>query len=61
MAAYRQRMHAAGYRQVTRWVLDTRRPEFVALAHEQARIVAASDDEAEIMNWLDQVRDWPTD
>jgi hypothetical protein len=59
MAEYRKRMRAAGYRQVQMWVLDTRRPEVAAQIERQCRAIAASDPAGdEIMEWLDQVRDW---
>lgn len=62
MAAYRKRMREAGYRQVQIWVPDTKAPEFIAEAHRQARLVAQHDPGGdEIMEWLDQVRDWPKD
>lgn len=62
MAEYRRRMRAAGLRPVQIWVPDTRSPEFIERCHRQARAVAASDPAGdEIMEWLDQVRDWPDD
>lgn len=62
MAEYRRRMRAAGLRPVQIWVPDTRSPEFTERCHRQARAVAASDPAGdEIMEWLDQVRDWPDD
>lgn len=62
MAAYRKRMRDAGLRPVQIWVPDTRSPEFVAKARQQAQSVARHDPGGDdIMAWLDQVRDWPTD
>ena len=61
MADYRRRMRDAGLRPVQIWVPDTRNPAFVARCHAQARLVAADQSETEIMDWVEQVRDWPTD
>lgn len=62
MAAYRKRMRDAGLRPVQIWVPDTRSPEFIAKARRQAQSVARRDPGGDdIMAWLDQVRDWPTD
>ncbi len=59
MAEYRKRMRAAGYRQVQMWVLDTRRPEVAASIERQCLAIAQHDPGGdEIMEWLDQVRDW---
>ena len=60
MADYRRRMRAKGYRPVQRWVLDTRNPEVMAgIERAIAAINADTKGEAEIMEWLDQVYEWP--
>ncbi len=62
MAAYRKRMRDAGLRPVQIWVPDVRSPEFIAKARRQAQSVARRDPGGDdIMAWLDEVRDWPTD
>lgn len=62
MAAYRKRKRAAGLRPVQIWVPDTSTAEFAAEARRQAQAIAAHDPAGdEIMEWLDKVRDWPTD
>ncbi len=62
VAAHRQRMREAGYVQKTIWVHDTQDPAFIAEAGRQARAIAADrQGEAEIMDWLDDVRAWPDD
>lgn len=62
MAEYRRRMRARGLRLVQIWVPDTSSPEFIAEYQRQAKAIAASDPAGdEVMDWLDQVRDWPKD
>jgi hypothetical protein len=59
-AEYRRRMREAGYRQVTRWVPDTRRPEVQSDLQQQAQAIADSvDGEAELMKWVESVYAWP--
>jgi hypothetical protein len=54
-------MRAAGFRTKTIWLPDWKAPGFAAEARRQARAAAQDPHEAEIMEWLDQVRDWPKD
>ena len=62
MAAYRKRMRDAGLRPVQIWVPDLRKPEILAKYKRQAKLLGESDPAGdEIMEWLDQVRDWPKD
>ena len=62
MASYRQRMRAAGLRAVQIWAPDTKSPEFIEECRRQSLAVAASDPAGdEVMEWLDQVRDWPVE
>lgn len=60
MAAYRQRMRAAGLRPVQIWVPDTRSPDFAETYRRQARAIAACDPAGdELMSFVASVRDWP--
>ncbi|MBF0137207.1 MAG: antitoxin MazE family protein [Magnetococcales bacterium] len=60
MAAYRQRMRAAGLRPVQIWVPDSRATDFAAKCHRQAQAVAASDPAGdEIMRFVSSVYEWP--
>lgn len=62
MADYRRRMREAGLRPVQIWVPDTRPPDFVERCRQQALAVAAGDPAGdEIMEWIDQVYEWPDD
>lgn len=55
--AYRARLR----RQVTFWLPDTRTAAFKDQAAREARAVAADEEEADTMAFLDAVRDWPPD
>ncbi len=60
MADYRRRMRAKGLRPVQMWLPDTRTPEF----QEKCRrfVEAVNTDvkgEAEIIEWIEQVYEWP--
>ena len=60
MAKYRQRMRAAGLRQVQIWVPDVSAPGFSESCHRQARAIAASDPAGdEIMRFVSSVYEWP--
>jgi len=60
MAAYRQRMRAAGLRPVQIWVPDVRAPGFADACRRQARAVALSDPAGdEIMRFVAAVSEWP--
>lgn len=59
MAAYRERMRARGLVARTVWLPDWRSESFVAEASRQARAAAGDRQEAEILEWLDEVRAWP--
>lgn len=62
MAAYRQRKKDAGLRLVQIWLPDLRNPLVLAEFQRQAKAIGQSDPAGdEIMEWLDQVRDWPED
>ena len=61
MRAYRDRLRAQGLRPVTYWLPDTSTADFLARAEKEALAVAAADDEAEIMAFIESVQDWPAD
>jgi hypothetical protein len=55
VAAYRQRMRAAGLVQKTVWTYDTKDPAFIAEIDRQCRAIAADvEAEAEIMDWIER-------
>lgn len=60
-ATYRERMRAAGYKSKTVWVPDPRNAAFAAEARRQSRAAASDPHDREVMDWLEQVRDWPKD
>ena len=55
---HRQALRASGLRPITRWVPDTRNPDFVEQYRAQiARLTAHSEsDGSEFWEWMDQVR-----
>lgn len=53
--AYRNRLRAQGLRPIQIWVPDTRSPKFAAEARRQARLIAASPDDAEDQAFIDAV------
>lgn len=53
--AYRARKKAAGLREVRRWVVDTRTPEFQAEAKRQAALLNHSKDEQEANDLMDRL------
>ncbi len=57
---YRQRMRARGMRCVQLWVPDTRSSEFVRMAREQSRAVAASPQAAEDQAFIDAISELST-
>lgn len=59
VAKYRVRMRARGLRPIQLWVPDTRRPGFAAECRRQSHLVASDPHEAEVLNFLDRVADWP--
>ena len=62
MATYRQRMRAAGLRPIQIWVPDSRDPAFAEKCRQQALAIAASDPAGdELMDFVDQVYEWPED
>lgn len=60
IADYRQRMRAAGLRQVQIWVPDARAPGFSELCRKQARAIAKDDPAGdEIDLFIEGVYQWP--
>jgi hypothetical protein len=54
-------LRAQGLRPVQIWVPDVRAPEFVAQAHRQSAVIAASEHEADDQAFVDAVCvDWAT-
>jgi hypothetical protein len=53
--AHRARLREQGLRPVQIWVPDVRAPEFVAQAHRQSAVVAASEHAAEDQAFIDAV------
>ena len=46
---------------VIRWVANTETPEFHEALRRQIDAIRNSPDEDEVMDWIEKVRDWPTD
>jgi hypothetical protein len=55
--AHRERMRKLGLRPIQIWVPDVTSPEFIREARRQSRLIAEQPEEAEVMDWLDSVRD----
>lgn len=55
--AYRERMRAAGMRQVTFWVPDTRTEEFKKEARRQTRAIARSEQERDDLAFIEALGD----
>lgn len=52
---HRERLRRQGLRPLQIWVPDVRAPEFVAEAHRQAAVVAASEGEADDQAFVDAI------
>lgn len=60
--AHRRRLRELGLRPVQIWVPDVRAPEFVAEAHRQSGVIAASEHEADDQAFVDAISiDWDPD
>ncbi len=59
MKRYRTRKRAAGLRQVQTWALDRQSPIFRRELRRQARRIAASEGEKEVLDFAEAVADWP--
>lgn len=56
---HRERLRQQGLRPVQIWVPDVRAPEFVAEAHRQSALVAASEADADDQAFVDAISwDW---
>lgn len=55
---YRARLRAQGLRPIQIWVPDVRSPEFKAEARRQSAAVAASEQEADDLAFIDSLLDW---
>jgi len=59
---HRQRLRAQGLRPIQIWVPDVRAPEFVAEAHRQSAVIAASEHEADDQSFVDAISvDWDSE
>lgn len=54
MHDYRANLRKQGLKQVQMWVFDTKAPGFKAEAERQAKLIAASGDEKEVMAWIER-------
>lgn len=62
MREHRQRLRAQVLRPIQIWVPDVRTPEFVAEAHRQSALIAASEHEADDQASVDAITaDWDDD
>jgi hypothetical protein len=55
---HRAQLRAMGLRPIQIWVPDVRSPAFKEEARRQSRAVAASPDEAETMDFLEDIQDF---
>jgi hypothetical protein len=68
-ARYREKKRAEGKKLLRMWVLDPNAPGFAERMKEEADRLAASEDEEEVMRWVEAVTadldlppyDWPAD
>ena len=62
MREHRQRLREQGLRPIQIWVPDVRAPEFVAEAHRQSALIAASEHEVEDQAFVDAISvNWDDD
>jgi len=54
-------LRAKGLRPEVRWVPDTSSPEFKAEIERELDVIRQSPEEQEILEWIEQVADWPKD
>lgn len=59
MATYRQKLRRAGLRPIQIWVPDTRAPGFAEEIARQSRVLAASEGDKEVLDWMEDNIDWP--
>lgn len=53
--AYRERKKALGLRQIRKWVVDTRTPEFLAEARRQAALADQGDDARDAATMMEEL------
>ena len=53
MHDYRANLRRQGLKPVQMWVFDTKAPGFKEEMARQAKIIAASDDEKEVLKWIE--------
>ena len=56
---HRRKLKADGLRPVQFWLPNASNPEFAQEAARQTRLLAASDRDDGIMEWLESVNAWP--
>jgi hypothetical protein len=61
MREYRARMREKGLRPVQMWAYDTSAPGFREEIEKELEIIRNSAEEEEILDWIEQVYDWPKD
>lgn len=54
-------LRAQGLRPEVIWVYDPDAPEFKEAWRRQVEAIRKSDEETEIMDWVEAVSDWPRD
>jgi len=54
-------MRAKGLRPEIIWVPDTKSPDFKAELERELELIRQSPEEEEILEWIEQVADWPKD
>jgi len=54
-------LRAKGLRPEIPWVPDTDSAEFKAAIERELELIRQSPEEQEILNWAEQVADWPKD
>ena len=59
MREYRARMREKGLRPVQMWAYDTSAPGFREEIEKELEVIRKSDEEEEILDWVEQVYDWP--
>ena len=59
MKKYRARKRAAGLKPIQLWAYDTKSPAFQRELRRQARRIAASESEKEVLDFVEAIADWP--
>jgi|GEM_PF-2389876 len=53
MQTFRSRMRAKGFKLVQKWVIDTNRPEFIAEARRQSRLISGTPEDRDAIRFLE--------